>query len=84
MHLALHLAVTRALYARLSRAAEEAVVVALCLRCEEAADAHRDCAGDELGNAAEDDELGLAEGRKTCGEGERDGEAIREADNSNG
>ena len=40
MHLALHLAVARALHARPRRTAEIAVVVPLRLRCEEAADAH--------------------------------------------
>ena len=76
VHLALHLAVTRAFHARLGRTAEITIVIALCLRCEEAADAHRNCACDELGDATEDDESGLAEGRETCGESEWDGEAV--------
>lgn len=76
VHLTLHLAVTRALYPRLGRAAEVAVMVALRLGCEEAADAHRNCTGDELGNAAENDQFGLAKGRKACSEGEGDGEAV--------
>ena len=76
MHLTLHLAVTRALYPRLGRATEVAVMVALRLRCEEAADAHRNCTGDELSNAAENDEFGLAQGRKARSEGEGNGEAV--------
>ena len=76
MYLTLHLAVTRPLYPRLGRATEVAVMVALRLRCEEAADAHRNCTGDELGNATENDQFGLAEGRKACSEGERNGEAV--------
>jgi hypothetical protein len=52
------------------------MVVALCLGREETTNAHGDCASNELSNAAEDDELGLAEGRKTRGKGEGDSEAI--------
>lgn len=65
-------------------ALQVAVVVALGLRAEEAADAHTDCAGDELGDAAKDDELGLAEGGEASGEGEGDGEAVRQADDAVG
>lgn len=83
IHLALHLTITRALHARFSRAAEVAVVVALRLGCEETADSHGNGTSDKFGDAAEDDELGLAEGRETCGEGERDGEAVRKANDTN-
>jgi len=40
MHLALDFAVARALHARLGRTAEIAIVIALCLGCEEAAYTH--------------------------------------------
>jgi hypothetical protein len=67
----MHLAVTQALHARIGRATVITMVVALHLRCEEAADAHRNGTGDELGNTPDDDTLELAERRRrACGEGE--------------
>ncbi len=80
MDLALHLAVARALYTRLCRAAQEAILVALRLRSEEPTDTHGYRACDELGDSAEHDEFGLAEGREARRQRERNCEAIRETD----
>ena len=82
MHFALYLAIARAEYARLGRAPEEAVVVTLRLRRKEASDTHGYRAGDELGNAAQNDELGLAEGRQARGEREGHRETVRETDDT--
>lgn len=82
VHLALHLALARAQHARARLLAQVPVVVALRLRREEAADAHRDRARDELGDPAEDDQLGLAERGEPRGEREGDREPVGEADHA--
>ena len=79
---ALHLAVAGAVDAGGGDFLLVAVVVALGLGCEEAADAHGDCASNEFRDAAEDDEFRLAEGREACGKRERDGQAVGETNHA--
>jgi hypothetical protein len=55
-------------------------VFGIAAGCEVAAEAHGDGAGGDLGEAGEDDEVGLDDGGEAGGKGERDGEAVGQAD----